>query len=80
MGRRWYLENFYHAVSYNFTTRDQAPKVCLDLLPATDYTINITLLRPTELRSAQVTVTTSATGRHGCLSASYLGTQIRFEG
>lgn len=61
LGQRWYLENFYHAVSYNFTTRDQAPKLCLDLLPATDYMINITLLRPTELRSAQVTVTTSAT-------------------
>ncbi|XP_038966979.1 sushi domain-containing protein 1 isoform X9 [Rattus norvegicus] len=63
LGQRWYLENFYHAVSYNFTTRDQAPKLCLDLLPATDYMINITLLRPTELRSAQVTVTTSATGQ-----------------
>ncbi|XP_037058521.1 sushi domain-containing protein 1 isoform X5 [Peromyscus leucopus] len=61
LGQRWYLENFYHATLFNFTTRDRAPEVCLDLYPATDYTINITLLRTTELRSAQITITTALT-------------------
>ncbi|XP_076420406.1 sushi domain-containing protein 1 isoform X9 [Peromyscus maniculatus bairdii] len=61
LGQRWYLENFYHATLFNFTTRDRAPEVCLDLYPATDYTVNITLLRTTELRSAQITITTALT-------------------
>ncbi|XP_076420402.1 sushi domain-containing protein 1 isoform X3 [Peromyscus maniculatus bairdii] len=63
LGQRWYLENFYHATLFNFTTRDRAPEVCLDLYPATDYTVNITLLRTTELRSAQITITTALTAK-----------------
>lgn len=65
LGQRWYLEKFYHATFFNFTTRDQAPEVCLELYPATDYTINITLLRSTEPRSAQISITTAPTGRQG---------------
>ncbi|XP_075823231.1 sushi domain-containing protein 1 isoform X4 [Microtus pennsylvanicus] len=61
LGQRWYLESFYHATFFNFTTRDQAPEVCLELYPATDYTINITLLRPTEPHSAQISLTTALT-------------------
>ncbi|EGW00661.1 Sushi domain-containing protein 1 [Cricetulus griseus] len=61
LGQRWYLENFYHATFFNFTTRDRAPEVCLDLYPATDYTINITLMRTTEPRSSQITITTALT-------------------
>ncbi|XP_050019672.1 sushi domain-containing protein 1 isoform X3 [Alexandromys fortis] len=63
LGQRWYLESFYHATFFNFTTRDQAPEVCLELYPATDYTINITLLRPTEPHSAQISLTTALTAK-----------------
>ncbi|KAL1776848.1 sushi domain-containing protein 1 [Sigmodon hispidus] len=63
LGQRWYLENFYHAISFNFTTRARALEVCLDLYPATDYTINITLLRTTEPSSAQITITTALTAK-----------------
>uniref|UniRef100_A0A8C2M939 Sushi domain containing 1 n=1 Tax=Cricetulus griseus TaxID=10029 RepID=A0A8C2M939_CRIGR len=63
LGQRWYLENFYHATFFNFTTRDRAPEVCLDLYPATDYTINITLMRTTEPRSSQITITTALTAK-----------------
>lgn len=63
LGQRWYLEKFYHATFFNFTTRDQAPEVCLELSPATDYTINITLLRSTEPHSAQISITTAPTAK-----------------
>ncbi|KAH0517119.1 Sushi domain-containing protein 1 [Microtus ochrogaster] len=63
LGQRWYLESFYHATFFNFTTRDHAPEVCLELYPATDYTINITLLRPTEPHSAQISLTTALTAK-----------------
>ncbi|XP_008829366.2 sushi domain-containing protein 1 [Nannospalax galili] len=61
LGQRWYLDNFYHTISFNFTTREQAPEVCLDLYPATDYKVNITLLQPAEQRSVQVTISTTPT-------------------
>ncbi|KAF0878157.1 SUSD1 protein, partial [Crocuta crocuta] len=59
LGQKWYLNNFYHAVSFNFTTREQAPVVCLDLHPAADYTVTITLLGPSEQHSAEITMTTT---------------------
>ncbi|XP_051012360.1 sushi domain-containing protein 1 [Acomys russatus] len=59
LGQRWYLQSFYHATFFNFTTRDRVPEVCLDLYPATDYTINITLLQPTQPHSVQTTITTT---------------------
>ncbi|XP_058550518.1 sushi domain-containing protein 1 isoform X15 [Neofelis nebulosa] len=59
LGQRWYLNNFYHATSFNFTTREQAPVVCLDLYPAADYTVNITLLGSSEQHSVQITMTTA---------------------
>ncbi|XP_058158523.1 sushi domain-containing protein 1 isoform X2 [Dasypus novemcinctus] len=59
LGQRWYLNNFYHAMSFNFTTREQAPVVCLDLYPATDYTVNVTLLAAPEQHSVRITVTTA---------------------
>ncbi|XP_040593717.1 sushi domain-containing protein 1 isoform X4 [Mesocricetus auratus] len=63
LGQRWYLENFYHTTFFNFTTRDPAPEVCLDLYPATDYTINVTLLGTTEPRSSQIAITTALTAK-----------------
>ncbi|XP_070375074.1 sushi domain-containing protein 1 isoform X1 [Equus asinus] len=61
LGLRRYLNNFYHATSFNFTTREQASVVCLDLYPATDYTVNITLLGSLEQHSVQMTITTTPT-------------------
>ncbi|XP_026890629.1 sushi domain-containing protein 1 isoform X4 [Acinonyx jubatus] len=59
LGQRWYLNNFYHATSFNFTTKEQAPVVCLDLYPAADYTVNITLLGSSGQHSVQITMTTA---------------------
>ncbi|XP_057579461.1 sushi domain-containing protein 1 [Hippopotamus amphibius kiboko] len=59
LGQRRYLNNFYHATSFNFTTREQTAVVCLDLYPATDYTVNVTLLGSPEQPSVQITVTTA---------------------
>lgn len=59
LGRRWYLNTFYHATSFNFTTREQTAVVCLDLYPATDYSVNVTLLGSPERPSVQTTVTTA---------------------
>ncbi|XP_045696853.1 sushi domain-containing protein 1 isoform X1 [Phyllostomus hastatus] len=59
VGRRGYLNDFYHAVSFNFTMGERASVVCLDLYPATDYTVNITLLGSPEPHSVQVMITTA---------------------
>uniref|UniRef100_A0A8C2VUG7 Sushi domain containing 1 n=1 Tax=Chinchilla lanigera TaxID=34839 RepID=A0A8C2VUG7_CHILA len=64
LGQKWYLDNFYHATSFNFTTSERAPEVCLDLYPATDYTVNITLLGPPKQHSVQITVMTAPTVKH----------------
>ncbi|XP_063644485.1 sushi domain-containing protein 1 isoform X7 [Pan troglodytes] len=58
LGQRWYLANFSHATSFNFTTREQVPVVCLDLYPTTDYTVNVTLLRSPKRHSVQITIAT----------------------
>lgn len=73
LGQKWYLNNFYHAASFNFTTREQAPVVCLDLHPAADYTVTITLLGSSEQPSAEITMTTTP-GRCACLSVLWLRT------
>ncbi|XP_031233395.1 sushi domain-containing protein 1 isoform X3 [Mastomys coucha] len=79
LGQRWYLASVYHAELFNVTTRDRAHEVCLDLHPATDYTINITLLRPTELRSTQITLTTSAAAKQTIANISvYNDTCLRW--
>ncbi|KAM7092680.1 sushi domain-containing protein 1 isoform 11-T13 [Molossus nigricans] len=59
LGRRWYLSDFYHATSFNFTTGERASVVCLDLCPATDYTVNISLLGSPEQHSVQTVVKTA---------------------
>uniref|UniRef100_A0A8C2PHH1 Sushi domain containing 1 n=1 Tax=Capra hircus TaxID=9925 RepID=A0A8C2PHH1_CAPHI len=59
LGRRRYLNTFYHTTSFNFTTREQTAVVCLDLYPATDYMVNVTLLGSPEWPSVQTTVTTA---------------------
>lgn len=74
LGQRWYLNNFYHATSFNFTTREQTAVVCLDLYPATEYTVNVTLLGSPEQHSVQITMTTAPAGGCRCLSVWYLTT------
>ncbi|XP_078008984.1 sushi domain-containing protein 1 [Phascolarctos cinereus] len=44
LGQRWYQSHFYHEVSFNFTTRERFPEVCLELYPRTYYTVNITTM------------------------------------
>ncbi|KAM5328568.1 sushi domain-containing protein 1 isoform 10-T14 [Glossophaga mutica] len=59
VGRREYLNDFYHSVSFNFTTGERASVVCLDLYPATNYTVNITLLGSPKPHSVQGMITTA---------------------
>lgn len=76
LGRRWYLNDFYHAASFNFTMREQTSVVCLDLYPATDYTVNITRLGSPEHHSEQIMITTALAGRCACPSILYLRTSM----
>ncbi|XP_027625150.1 sushi domain-containing protein 1 [Tupaia chinensis] len=59
LGRRWYLHDFYHVTSFNFTTKECAPVLCLDLYPTTAYTVTVTLLGSPEHHSLQVTTVTA---------------------
>nr|XP_051699155.1 sushi domain-containing protein 1 isoform X2 [Oryctolagus cuniculus] len=59
LGRRWYLDDFYHTLAFNITTRDGAPVACLDLYPTTNYTVTVTLLGSPEQHSAQVMIRTA---------------------
>uniref|UniRef100_A0A8C9FZB9 Sushi domain-containing protein n=1 Tax=Pavo cristatus TaxID=9049 RepID=A0A8C9FZB9_PAVCR len=43
-GQRWYQKEFLHEMTFNLTTRKQTPEVCFDLLPGTNYSINISMV------------------------------------
>ncbi|NXE94433.1 SUSD1 protein, partial [Menura novaehollandiae] len=43
-GQRWYQKSFFHEMTFEFTTHKQAPEVCLDLQPGTNYSINISMV------------------------------------
>ncbi|NXP75154.1 SUSD1 protein, partial [Ramphastos sulfuratus] len=43
-GRRWYQKEFFHEIIFNFTTHKQAPEVCFDLQPGTNYSVNISMV------------------------------------
>ncbi|NXL70160.1 SUSD1 protein, partial [Leptocoma aspasia] len=43
-GRRWYQKNFFHEMTFELSTHEQAPEVCLDLQPGTNYSINISMV------------------------------------
>ncbi|XP_077027545.1 sushi domain-containing protein 1 isoform X3 [Agelaius phoeniceus] len=43
-GQRWYQKNFFHEMTFEFSTHKQAPEVCLDLQPGTNYSINISMV------------------------------------
>ncbi|NWX28064.1 SUSD1 protein, partial [Notiomystis cincta] len=43
-GQRWYQKNFSHEMTFELSTHKQAPEVCLDLQPGTNYSINISMV------------------------------------
>ncbi|XP_030323847.1 sushi domain-containing protein 1 [Calypte anna] len=43
-GHRWYQKEFFHEMTFNLTTRKQAPEVCFDLQPGTNYSVNISMV------------------------------------
>ncbi|XP_041342234.1 sushi domain-containing protein 1 isoform X2 [Pyrgilauda ruficollis] len=43
-GQRWYQKNFLHEMTFELSTHKQAPEVCLDLQPGTNYSINISMV------------------------------------
>ncbi|KFP79156.1 Sushi domain-containing protein 1, partial [Acanthisitta chloris] len=43
-GQRWYQKDFLHEMTFNLTTHKQAPEVCFDLQPGTNYSVNISMV------------------------------------
>ncbi|XP_068856883.1 sushi domain-containing protein 1 isoform X1 [Aphelocoma coerulescens] len=43
-GQRWYQKNFFHEMTFELSTHKEAPEVCLDLQPGTNYSINISMV------------------------------------
>ncbi|NWT83271.1 SUSD1 protein, partial [Lanius ludovicianus] len=43
-GQRWYQKNFFHEMTFELSTHKEAPEVCLDLHPGTNYSINISMV------------------------------------
>ncbi|XP_025958918.2 sushi domain-containing protein 1 isoform X2 [Dromaius novaehollandiae] len=43
-GQRWYQKEFFHEMTFNFTTYKRAPEVCFDLQPGTNYSVNISMV------------------------------------
>ncbi|NWW00034.1 SUSD1 protein, partial [Machaerirhynchus nigripectus] len=43
-GQRWYQKNFFHENTFELSTQKEAPEVCLDLQPGTNYSINISMV------------------------------------
>ncbi|XP_059513633.1 sushi domain-containing protein 1 isoform X1 [Myotis daubentonii] len=40
-GQRWYQEEFAQEITFNITSSSQAPEMCLDLRPGTNYSVSI---------------------------------------
>lgn len=43
-GQRWYQKEFAQEMTFNITASSQAPEMCLDLCPGTNYSVNIQAL------------------------------------
>ncbi|XP_071436734.1 sushi domain-containing protein 1 isoform X2 [Pithys albifrons albifrons] len=43
-GQRWYQKDFFHELTIELTTDKQAPEVCFDLQPGTNYSVNISMV------------------------------------
>lgn len=68
-GRRWYQKEFFHEIIFNLTTHKQAPEVCFDLQPGTNYSVNISLVALNF--SLPLSMTTEITGG-SCIYFVYL--------
>lgn len=60
-GQRWYQKEFFHEMTFDLTTHKQAPEVCFDLRPGTNYSVNISMVAFNF--SLLVSMTTQITGR-----------------
>lgn len=60
-GQRWYQKNFFHEMTFELSTHKEAPEVCLDLQPGTNYSIKISMVALNFSRL--VSMTTQITGR-----------------
>lgn len=60
-GQRWYQKEFFHEMTINLTTHKQAPEVCFDLQPGTNYSVNISMVALNF--SLLISMTTQITGR-----------------
>ncbi|XP_048384296.1 sushi domain-containing protein 1-like isoform X2 [Stegostoma tigrinum] len=58
-GQRAYQREFFYENSFNYSTADNTPVVCLDLQAGTNYTVNITAL--TLQHSASIQLSTAVT-------------------
>lgn len=43
-GQRWYQKAFVLEIVFNITSSSQAPEICLDLLPGTNYNVSLQAL------------------------------------
>ncbi|XP_008947474.1 PREDICTED: sushi domain-containing protein 1, partial [Merops nubicus] len=43
-GHRWYQKEFFHEMTFELATHKQAPEVCFDLQPGTNYSVNISMV------------------------------------
>ncbi|XP_053321810.1 sushi domain-containing protein 1 isoform X2 [Spea bombifrons] len=57
-GYRWYQMDFRHRLVFNVTTQEEVPLLCLELHPATNYTVTIISVLYQQ-HPAQVNITTS---------------------
>ncbi|XP_043571879.1 sushi domain-containing protein 1 isoform X4 [Chiloscyllium plagiosum] len=58
-GQRAYQREFFSESSFNYSTADDTPVVCLDLQPGTNYTVNVTAL--SLQHSASIQLSTAVT-------------------
>lgn len=63
LGQRWFQKEFSYEMTFDFTTAEANPEVCLDLNSGTNYIVNITTASSTEI-SALITIAVQAEGRY----------------
>ncbi|XP_019410805.1 PREDICTED: sushi domain-containing protein 1 [Crocodylus porosus] len=57
--QRWFQKEFSHEMTFDFTTAEANPEVCLELNSGTNYIVNITAASSTEI-SALITIAVQA--------------------
>uniref|UniRef100_A0A8C4UGG2 Sushi domain containing 1 n=1 Tax=Falco tinnunculus TaxID=100819 RepID=A0A8C4UGG2_FALTI len=73
-GQRWYQKEFFHEMTLDLITHKQAPEVCFDLQPGTNYSVNISMVALNF--SLLVSMTTQITGRWYHLFYVFTGAPI----